>query len=325
MSVALALKGAGVALKSMRHTVALWTKRHAPEILQWVGRGGMLVGTYMCCSETLKLPDILEAHEKIEEEIEAMHNGEYELEEGESYTESDYKKDLAKNRLGLIYDLVKLYGPGVLAELAGLGCDIAGGSMQKNRLADMTTLVGLLSTKLANYRSNVADEIGKEAEQKLYYGDYHENKKLAEAKSNKAKAAVMKPDKHPKLTCAKPIAGASVYARYFDESSHRWLPGQDYNLRNLDISRTAMNDRLRARGWLCLNDVYEDLGFEKTKVGQFMGWVFDDDNDHNYVDYMIDQFECNRDALNLDSNVTLLDFNVRPILDDIPDDTYFEM
>lgn len=323
MNIKIAFKGGFATIKAVSRTVGLWTKRHAPEILQWLGRGGMLVGAYMCCKETLSLQDILEAHEKIDAEIEAMHSGMYEFEDGESYTEADYKKDLAKNRLGLLCDLVKLYGPGVLTEIGGLACDIAGGSMQKSRLADMTSLVGLLSAKLTDYRGKVTEKIGAEAEQKLYYGDYQENrKKLAAVKE---KEPTIKPGKHPKLCCTNPIVGASVYARYFDETSSRWLPGQDYNLRNILDSQESMNQRLKARGWLCLNDVYEDLGFPKTKVGQFMGWVFDNDSEHNRVSYMLDQFECNRAALNLDDNVTLLDFNVRPILDDIPDDTYFKM
>ena len=46
------------------------------------------------------------------------------------------------------------------------------------------------------------------------------------------------------------------------------------------------NDRLQSKGYLYLNEVYEMLGFQRTKAGQVVGWLYNGDGD-NYVDFGI--------------------------------------
>ena len=38
------------------------------------------------------------------------------------------------------------------------------------------------------------------------------------------------------------------------------------------------NDRLRLKGFLFLNEVYQMIGFEESKAGQIVGWVYDKNN-----------------------------------------------
>ena len=74
------------------------------------------------------------------------------------------------------------------------------------------------------------------------------------------------------------------------------------------------NDKLRANGYLFLNEVYEMLGIQKTQAGQIVGWVYDDKNENgdNYVDfgmYDVNRSTC-RDFVNGYERSILLDFNV---------------
>jgi hypothetical protein len=77
---------------------------------------------------------------------------------------------------------------------------------------------------------------------------------------------------------------------------------------------------LEKKGYLFLNDVYEMLGFERTKAGQVVGWIYnlDDPNGDNHVDFGI--YDGNnadkRQFVNGLERAILLDFNVDgPILD----------
>jgi hypothetical protein len=79
-------------------------------------------------------------------------------------------------------------------------------------------------------------------------------------------------------------------------------------------------DKLRAEGYLFLNDVYEMLGIPRTREGQIVGWVYKKDNPvgDNYVDFGI--FRTNRENntnfVNGYEPTIILDFNVDgPILD----------
>ena len=61
------------------------------------------------------------------------------------------------------------------------------------------------------------------------------------------------------------------------------------------------------------------LGFQRTKAGQVMGWIYDEENlvGDNFVDFGIynTDIEKARDFVNGIERVIILDFNVTNILD----------
>ncbi len=76
------------------------------------------------------------------------------------------------------------------------------------------------------------------------------------------------------------------------------------------------NELLRSNGYLFLNDVYDMLGIPRTKAGQVVGWIYDEDNPNhkgdNFVDFGIYDIhrQANRDFVNGYERVIWLDFNV---------------
>lgn len=103
----------------------------------------------------------------------------------------------------------------------------------------------------------------------------------------------------------------SDYARFFNDVSPAWTKDAKYNLMYLKEQQSYCNELLRVKGHLFLNDVYEMLGIPKTKTGQIVGWVYDenDPNLDNYVDFGLHD-ERNYDFINGYTNIVLLDFNV---------------
>ena len=83
----------------------------------------------------------------------------------------------------------------------------------------------------------------------------------------------------------------------------------------LTNQQSHANDLLRANGYLFLNDVYEMLGFQKTRAGQQVGWIYDPDNNSesdNYVDFGIYDVhkKGSREFVNGYESAIILDFNV---------------
>ena len=82
----------------------------------------------------------------------------------------------------------------------------------------------------------------------------------------------------------------------------------------LQQQQNYLNDKLKRQGYLFLNDAYKALGFDVTKAGQVVGWIYDENHPigDNYVDFGI--FNINSEAarrfVNGLEKCIWLDFNV---------------
>ena len=106
----------------------------------------------------------------------------------------------------------------------------------------------------------------------------------------------------------------SDYARFFDDGCNGWSKDPEQNLTFLKCQQAYANEKLKAKGYLFLNDVYKMLGIPATKAGQIVGWIYDEKNPigDNFVDFGL--YDMNkpvvRDFVNGYERTILLDFNV---------------
>ena len=102
-----------------------------------------------------------------------------------------------------------------------------------------------------------------------------------------------------------------TYARFFDAGSQDWTPDSEFNRLFLKTVQSYANDRLKYRGHLFLNEVYDMLGIPRTKAGYLVGWIYDEKHPYrdNFVDFGIFN-ERNSEAINGYGNKFLLNFNV---------------
>lgn len=110
------------------------------------------------------------------------------------------------------------------------------------------------------------------------------------------------------------INTCSEYARCFDNGNPFWMKDPEYNKNFLFIREQEANKRLKSQGYLFLNDVYEMIGFPKTKAGHTIGWIYDKDNPigDNQISFGIFDvcFKGNHDFINGYERSVWLDFNV---------------
>ena len=101
--------------------------------------------------------------------------------------------------------------------------------------------------------------------------------------------------------------GTSPYGFKFDENSAGWDRSRGGNIYFLKLTQDYLNDLLKHRGHLFLNEVYDRLDIPRRAIGQLVGWVYDENNPNgdNFVD--LDIFN---ERNNNDDNVFILDPNV---------------
>ena len=72
-----------------------------------------------------------------------------------------------------------------------------------------------------------------------------------------------------------------------------------------------LNDKLRVKGFLTLNEAYVALGFKETKAGMVCGWVYDKKNPNgdNYVEFDVKEV-CIMNENGYYEGAYAIDFNV---------------
>lgn len=284
-------------------------KKYSPEILTAAGVIGTVGSTVLACKATLKVEDILDEAKKKSNLINAVHDGEIEVDA--EYTDKDYSKDLLVNRTQTAVKLVKLYGPAITLGALSITAILGGQHILRKRNVVIMAAYKLCEESFNNYRSRVKDELGEEKDRQFYYGITEETvKEKVKSKDGKTKTVTKKVEKTPDHLC-------SQYARFFDEANPNWDKSPEQNMYFLKMVQNQMNDKLQARGHVFLNEVYDALGFDRSEAGQFVGWIRNRDNtameaSDGYIDFGIFDGKnyAKRAFVNGDERSILLDFNV---------------
>ena len=298
-------------MKKIINKVKFNVVKHSPEILMGLGIAGVITSTVLACRSTLKVQEILDYKE------ENMNNIKEVLSEGrEDYTEEDARKDKTIIMTTTAIRLMKLYVPSVIIGAGSIACLLESHNVMRNRNAGLAAALAATTESFKQYRERVTEKYGDEVDKEMRYGIKKE-KKEKDGKKTKEEIVVGCDEKE-----------LSGYARYFNENNINWSDDPQFNLMFLRQNQNWANDKLISQGYLYLNDVYEALGFPKSKAGQVVGWVYDpNNNEHgdNYVDFGIydlnvkgyrDEMandtiaEERQDFVNGYRNSILLDFNV---------------
>ena len=280
-------------------------KKHSPEILLATGTVGVVASTVMACKATLKVEEIVD---EAKEKIDTIHQVSSDPAMAEKYSEEDGKKDLAIVYTQTAVKFVKLYGPSVAIGVASLACMIGSNRILNKRNAALAAAYAAVDKSFKEYRGRVIERFGKQMDRELRYNikaqEIEETTVDANGKETITKKTVdvMDPNSY------------SQYAIVFDDSNEGWDPDPERSKYFLIQQQNWANERLKSRGHLFLNEVYDMLGAKRTKAGAQVGWVYDEKNceGDNFVDFGI--FDTNspkaRDFVNGIEKVIVLDFNV---------------
>lgn len=284
----------------------LGIKKHSPEILVVTGIGTGIVAAIIACKQTIKANDIVAGAQKslqnIEDVKELAANNEVE------YTEENEQEDRKTIGMQVAVGMVKTYALPVGLGILSITCILAGHHILKKRNVALAATYSALSTDFMNYRKRVVDKYGKDVDfmlknglEKQIVANQVVDPETGEVKETKEEVLTYEGDK------------LSQYARVFDEvGSTQWTPSADHNRAFLLMEQNYFNERIRTRGYIFLNEVYERLGFRPTKAGSVVGWVYQN-ADYEGIDFGIFTAHTQKAAEFLEGTEPsiILDFNVQ--------------
>ena len=288
-------------------------KKHSPEILVVGGVVGLVASGVMACKATTKLSAILDdSKEQIELFDKVAANPEMVKEE---YTVEDAEKDKKIVKVQTAVKVAKLYAPSIAVGVVSIGAIFASNNIMRKRNVALGAAYATVDQAFKDYRNRVVDRFGEELDKELRYNLKTKEVKETIEDENGKKKTVKRNIKY--MDSAMP----SEFAVIYDDGCAGWTKDPEDNKFFLIQQQRYANERLKRRGYLSLNEVYELLGFPSTKAGQVVGWLYDckDPNykGDNFVDFGLYNVDCepNRDFVNGYERNIILDFNVAPIID----------
>ena len=292
--------------------VGLQTKRHLPQIMIVSGVIGGVFTTVLACVATAKSSEVVG---ETQEELEVIQRNLADP-DNEKYTEVEAKADKRKVYLHSAGKLAKNYAPALLVGTASIISILGGTGMLNKRNAILASSLAASIGEFEDYRKKVIEKFGEDGEnidKELRFGA-----KKVEITENVSDDGSVTATHEATAIVNTDFDG---YRRVFTIGNPYWDKDSTYCEVFLSSRQAMFNDKLIANGYVFLNEVLEELGFPKTRVGQEVGWVFDPKNStgDNYIDFGITPVEIVRkdgvDSYRVIENGTrnsgyLLDFNV---------------
>lgn len=289
------------------HKGVFQLKKHSPEILIVAGVVGTVASGVLACKATLKVNEVLD---DTKTSVDRIHTATEKgvTEAGKLYNEEDAQKDLTLVYVQTGVKLAKLYAPAIILGAASITGIVASHRILTKRNVALAAAYTAVDTGFKEYRNRVVERFGKELDRELKY-----NIKAQEVEEivtdEKGEEQIVKTT----IDVVDPNS-ISPFARFFDETCLNWQ--RDANLNRFFLMRTQayLNDKLKEKGYITLNEVYEELGFDKIPEGVITGWIYDEEHPvgDNFIDFGIFDLHNTqkRRFVNGYEKSILLDFNV---------------
>ena len=281
-------------------------KKHSPEILVVTGIISGVTAAVMACKATPKANAILE---EAKQKIDTIHEIAENPEAAETYTEKDVKQALTITYAQTGLEVVKTYAPSIAVGTFATVCILSGHNILRKRHAATAAAYVTLDKNFKEYRNRLIDRFGEELDKEIRFNIKAKEVEETVVNEDGSETVVKKTVEEVDPTTV------GDYARFFDE----WCRGYEknnpeYNMMFLKQVLNHANEKLQSQGHLFLNEVFEMLGFDRTPVGQVVGWIYDPANPNidSYVSFgnIFDASNSNkRDFVNGREPAILLEFN----------------
>jgi hypothetical protein len=279
----------------------LQAQKHSPTLMFAGGVVGVVATVVLASKATLKVDAVVEEAAVNISKAKGLRSADH-----PDYSELDYNRDRTLIYVKSATKLVKLYGPAIVVGTCSIGLLTGAHVTLSKRNAGLVAAYAAVDKAFKEYRGRVVDELGEDKDREFRFGSAE--KEIYSEKKNG----------EPKVTRVKTAAGHSQYARFFDNMNLNFQTTREYNLLFLQGHQNYLNDKLKARGHVFLNEAYDALGMERTVEGAVVGWLSNGEGD-GYIDFGIwDDKDMLRmhDFMVGNEDSILIDFNVDGVVYD---------
>lgn len=285
-------------------TVAHKVSSKSPEILLVGGAVAVVGGTILCCVKTKKVVDEYREKSDLIEVDDAITD------------EKEFDKALARAKFITGLKCARHYIVPTACVATGVTMMIAARNIEHRRFLLVSSAYDSLLTVYTTYRERVIADQGPEADASYTYGETDVTKVetyTTKGGKEKEKETVVKVLDHE---------GQSMLHRIFDEYNSRNAERSlIYNYDFLVMTENIVNQSLKSKGYVFLDEVYKLLGFDlegysKTKL---IGWLYDKNReDEKQIDFgLASNNELYKNSFGgFDNNGIWLTFNVDGVIID---------
>jgi hypothetical protein len=239
-------------------------KKASPDICMFLGIGGVIGGTVLACVATLKAKDEIDKHK---ETLETIHTAYAEPKLDGKYSKEDHDHDVAVTYLKTAGKVFGLYAPAIGLHVLSITGILASRHIMRERNLGLAAAFATVSQGFKEYREGVTAKYGKDVDQEI------RNRTETKTYEETVLDENGKPKKVKKKVDVSHINGSS-YSKFFTEGCNGYCDDAEYNLKFLLLQQDHATHKLRAQGFLFLNDVYDMLGIPRTREGQVVGWIY---------------------------------------------------
>lgn len=281
------------AIMSSRWAIKL--KKASPHILTGLGVVGVGATAIAASKATLKVDLLVDEAVAYNEHIKGL--------------KYDNKTEQAKDRLYFYghtaWKFTKLYTPTLIIGGLTVSSILCGHRIMHQRNVLLGASYAALDASYKKYRDTVVERFGEDVENEI-----RTRSEFMSRDTNESTDDISKEELEDS-----PLEG-DPYIRLFDEFNPNWQRNADMNQHFLKISQAQMNDKLRVRGHVFLNDVFDQLGMPRTPAGAVTGWVRDNPHGDGEIDFGLYK-PTNVDFLNGHERSVWLEFNVDGVVYDL--------
>ena len=177
-------------------------------------------------------------------------------------------------------ELAKIYAPTIVLGVVSVACLTKSHNILTTRNVAITAAFTSLDKTFKEYRARVIQDQGLEKDTEYAHGATKHDVISYDEDGNPVIEEITR--------ASKDVDG--IYSFFFDETNRRWIKDPGYNHSYLSNQQKNWNLELKSKGFVFLNDVLKDLGFEPTKAGQLVGWVYDSKDGDGYIDFGFNRY-----------------------------------